>query len=209
MATKVTGDQYRDFDGQFLEIKRQLRQRGGYPFDLESLKNHLQIAIEGRFEMAVASLKITTAEFDLVSFTGKGWKDVPGEQDKRSLGLREVDFAQAKFVHCLKGKENSINGEEKLRRLKENNEICLGATVFMGLYKDYQSHRESSVLERLYRAGIIKGYLDFFGTILLDLNEVRRVLVLWRDDNGRWCRAIYWLRDDWFAESLSAVLPQI
>ena len=208
MATKVTGEQYRDFDGQFLEIKRQLRQRDGYPFDPEFLKNHLQIAIEGRFETAVGDLKITTAEFDPADLVGKDWKDAPGEEDKRSLCLKEVDFAKAKFVHCLKGEESSIKGEEKLFRLKENNEIRLGANVFTGLWKDYQSHKKNSVLERLYRAGMIKNYLDFFGTILLDPNDERRVLILWRDDDG-WHQAVYWLRDDWLIGNLSAVLLQV
>ena len=33
MATKVAGDLYVDIDGQIGEIKRQLRQKEGYPFD--------------------------------------------------------------------------------------------------------------------------------------------------------------------------------
>jgi hypothetical protein len=49
MAMKVTGDQYRDLDGQLFEIKRQLRQSGGYPFDIHQLKLFLQRAIEGKF----------------------------------------------------------------------------------------------------------------------------------------------------------------
>jgi len=49
MATKVSGEQYYGLDGQLLEIKRQLRQEDGYPFDPEELKNYLQTAIEGRF----------------------------------------------------------------------------------------------------------------------------------------------------------------
>lgn len=49
MAKKVTGEQYYEIDGQLAEIKRQLRQSNGYPFDVESLKKHLQDGIEGRF----------------------------------------------------------------------------------------------------------------------------------------------------------------
>lgn len=49
MATKVAGDLYTDLDGQMLEIKRQLRQKEGYPFNPMLLVDHLQAAIEGNF----------------------------------------------------------------------------------------------------------------------------------------------------------------
>ena len=49
MATQVTGKLYREIDGLILEIKQQLRQRGGYPFDPEKLKDYLQWAVEGKF----------------------------------------------------------------------------------------------------------------------------------------------------------------
>ena len=45
----VAGELYHDLDGQFLEIKRQLRQPGGYPFNPEVLRGVLQDVIEGRF----------------------------------------------------------------------------------------------------------------------------------------------------------------
>lgn len=47
MAERVTGEQYVDVDGQMWEIKRQLRQKNGYPYDLKQLMAHLQAAIEG------------------------------------------------------------------------------------------------------------------------------------------------------------------
>ncbi|MCX6719374.1 MAG: hypothetical protein NTZ38_03310 [Candidatus Taylorbacteria bacterium] len=49
MATIVEGDMYYKLDGQLLEIKRQLRQSGGYPFDPSELSHGLQEIIEGRF----------------------------------------------------------------------------------------------------------------------------------------------------------------
>src|SRR3989344_1656623 len=44
---RVAGDLYVDIDGQFLEIKRQLRQKTGYPHDPMHLVEHLQAAIDG------------------------------------------------------------------------------------------------------------------------------------------------------------------
>lgn len=52
MTKEVGGDRYYDLDGQLLEIKRQLRQPNGYPFDLEMLEKHLKAAIEGRFRFS-------------------------------------------------------------------------------------------------------------------------------------------------------------
>ena len=49
MAKKVAGDLYEIITGQLFEIGRQLRQKSGYPFDPEQLKQHLQNAIEGHF----------------------------------------------------------------------------------------------------------------------------------------------------------------
>ena len=63
MATFVTGGQYHDLDGQLLEIKFQLRQPNGYPFDLEALKRHLQLAIEGKTTLAVNEVLEEVLEF--------------------------------------------------------------------------------------------------------------------------------------------------
>lgn len=48
MANIVTGEEYMAVDGQLHEIKRQLRQPNGYPFDLAGLKRGLQTLIEGK-----------------------------------------------------------------------------------------------------------------------------------------------------------------
>ncbi len=55
MAEHVAGDKtflqaYYNIEGQLGEIKRQLRQRGGYPYDLNTLGVALQAIIEGEFE---------------------------------------------------------------------------------------------------------------------------------------------------------------
>lgn len=49
MATPVTGEMYYKLGVQLLEIKRQLRQPDGYPFDPDKLKIALQNAIDGIF----------------------------------------------------------------------------------------------------------------------------------------------------------------
>lgn len=54
--TIVAGDVYRDIDGQLFELKRQLRQPDGYPFDLAKLKVALQQIIEGNFNTPAGSV---------------------------------------------------------------------------------------------------------------------------------------------------------
>lgn len=54
MATiYVTGEQYFALHGKLHEIDRQLRQKGGYPYDLDHLDRALQAIVEGRFETVV------------------------------------------------------------------------------------------------------------------------------------------------------------
>ncbi|MDD5318195.1 MAG: hypothetical protein PHF79_00015 [Candidatus Pacebacteria bacterium] len=49
MATIVTGEMYQKVDGQLFELKRQIRQPNGYPFDPQLLSAGLQELIEGCF----------------------------------------------------------------------------------------------------------------------------------------------------------------
>lgn len=53
MATIVKGDLYEAIDGKLHEIKRQVRQSGGYPYEPERLDLALQAIVEGRFEEIV------------------------------------------------------------------------------------------------------------------------------------------------------------
>ncbi len=53
MATIVAGDMYVKLDGQLHEIKRQIRQPNGYPFDPEKLSDGLQALVEGKFRQGI------------------------------------------------------------------------------------------------------------------------------------------------------------
>ncbi|MDP3962545.1 MAG: hypothetical protein Q8Q03_01625, partial [bacterium] len=59
MAKIVAGDTYYNLDGQLLEIKRQLRQPNGYPYDPEDLSVGLQKLIEGKFEKSVEVVEVS------------------------------------------------------------------------------------------------------------------------------------------------------
>jgi hypothetical protein len=60
MAKRVGGDMYYRLDGKLFEIKRQLRQKDGYPYSLEELDLALQRLVEGRLSPRLAVATITT-----------------------------------------------------------------------------------------------------------------------------------------------------
>lgn len=94
MAIQVAGEQYYDLDGQLAEIKRQLRQPSGYPFDPNQLKVALQDAIEGKFpetkpKTAPPFFSII-ATTQLTAIAGKKTKDC--FTDKSRYAYRDSDL---------------------------------------------------------------------------------------------------------------------
>ena len=125
--------------------------------------------------------------------------------DQRSLSLTEINPADLLFKTCLKGDEPSISGEEKIRRLKERPELIrLGGNVFMGLWSDYQTNKQNSILEYFYRTqGII--FMDFPGLVLRAPHGSRYILYLRRHGDGEWDWRSFWLGSGWNADDPSAV----
>ena len=138
------------------------------------------------------NMKVVSLPFDPAAFINKGWSIIKEERDLRSYALAQADMAEAEFLFCLEEGENQISGEEKLKRLKAENRIRYGAAVFMGLWQDYQTNKENSVLERLYQQKRVT-YMDFFGDVLLSPLGDRRVLCLGRVADGAWHWHCRWL----------------
>lgn len=156
----------------------------------------------------VQMMVVATRPFDPVKFIGEKWSIIAKECDERSAALTEADFSGGvAFETCLKEKEGEtfITGEEKLIRLKASGKIRLGTSVFAGLWADYQTRKENSVLERLYgEQGTT--YLDFFGDVLLGPDGCRDVLYLYRGGDGGWDWDCRWLESGWDAYRRSASL---
>jgi hypothetical protein len=201
MANEVAGELYYDLDGQLLEIKRQLRQKGGYPFDPMKLKGFLQKAIEGKFFLEMVVALSVIEEFDPAIFIGQGWEEKK-DSDPRSRLVTEISLEKMIFETCLKEKESSISGEEKLRRIKKSGFIPYGAKQFFAIWQDWLKNGASSLLEQLYQTRGIT-YIDFFGAILRDPDGNRSVLYLYRSVSGKWDWCCSWLVRDWGAYSFS------
>jgi hypothetical protein len=148
-------------------------------------------------------LNFATAPFDPIKFLGNGLSIVQEDRDMRSEALAEVDFGSANFTSSLKEGEPSIKGEEKLARLKASGAIRYGATVFMGLWQDYQTRKQESVLEKLYQQNGTT-FVAFFGDVILGPRGDRHVLCVSRDDGGRWLWRCLWLGGGWVGGDLAA-----
>lgn len=103
-------------------------------------------------EPTVSKLKLApiiginrSAPFNPEKFFEKGW--VIEEQDERALKLTVLDFAKVRLETTLKSDESSVNGEEKLRRLKEANLIRLDAKVLQILWENQPPHSRELEVE--------------------------------------------------------------
>jgi hypothetical protein len=204
--TRVAGDLYFDIDGQIFEIKRQLRQKGGYPFDPMRLAEHLQAAIEGHLvdhngDPFVVLFISRKSPFDLKKFT-LGYCTI-AEQDERSIKLTKIDLASVRLVSALEKGEHFINVEKSLKRFKEKNQIRLDAKVFQTLWEN------QSLIPNAWKKEV-NGWnikICFDGTIFESKmsSNVRSIFYLqWRDNQWTYRHSL--LMENRDAGMLSAVL---
>jgi hypothetical protein len=160
MATKVAGEQYYDIDGQLNEIKRQLRQPAGYPFDPNQLQQALQLVIEGKFSVPsrrsqsssgerVASLGLPHSGIVRDLFFQKDWivfrddEHLPDDWDPTTTVLvntegERIDPTLLEGCQSLKGKRQLgarafwwyWNDTTKIPREWRTKYVCFDATVF-------------------------------------------------------------------------------
>jgi len=176
----VAGDLYFDLDGQLSEIKRQLRQPNGYPFDPFQLKAHLQAAIEGRFSQSSVSF--------LYDRRKDGWKLLENVPRR----ITSVDIVGIPF---LKENEAVINGEKITRRAIE-----LDANYGQEDAEWLLDHQAEIPVE------LRNFYLVFPGTKWRDAVGDRYVPYLsWSGD--RWVLYFRWLDSD-FGSSARLVRPR-
>ena len=171
MATIVTGGFRDKVDGKVSEIKRQLRQKGGYPHNPKLLERALQLIVEGRF--ADLGLKFQR----LADLVPQGFKVIEDCGPTANL-----DISQIKFKPLLKDGESSINSETMSARAVEMNGN-------LGL-EDSQFFLDNQHLIPLLPRGKC---LVFTGTKLLDQKNDDRYVVCLERYKGRWQRNLYCL----------------
>ena len=171
----VAGELYEGLTGQIFEIGRQLRQPNGYPFDPIKLKRHLQDAIEGKFD------GVSTPVF-VNDKTKNGWTLL------ENTPRRITSVSGLEFISFLKQKENSINGEEMIRRARVELDANYGQEDAEWLLK----HQDKIPAEfRKYN-------IVFTGTIWQ--LGVGRCLVSYLGWGGEgWSLHFYWLGSAWYS----------
>jgi len=117
--------------------------------------------------------------FDPVKFIGKGWTidEQVGERTGDNL-----DAGKIVRKDYLKSGESSVNGEERLKRIKAApGDVQLDADDFLALYEE----KGQLTLRWFYETKSIT-WLSFWGTILRRPDGGRYVLCLCRGGGGSW-----------------------
>jgi hypothetical protein len=184
----VAGDLYYDLDGQLSEIKRQLRQSSGYPFNAKQLRAYLQNAVTGNFyfpdtfretgELTLqipALLRPTLAEL-------RSKYDWIGEENGIERDSSPTEAVTLKLATILLGNERSVNGQKYEERIAPKLDIILGYQQAIWLVEHQDEHPE-------FMALLGKVYIDFTGLVVVRSIGDRRCPFL--DQFGeRWC--LYW-----------------
>lgn len=166
----VAGEQYYELDGQLSEIKRQLRQSNGYPFNPLQLKAHLQAAIEGRFGAVIGNFKRDMRK------GGLDWTLLENVPRRISSVIDAIPF--------LTSGENSVKGDVMATRAVE-------------LDANYGQEDAEWLLEHqdMISAELRNYYLVFPATKWRSPGDLRKVPYLYWS-GGRWHLFFDWLGID-------------
>ncbi|MBU3969017.1 hypothetical protein KJ991_02270 [Patescibacteria group bacterium] len=137
--------------------------------------------------------------FDPATFISSGWSIE--EQDEKSLALTEINITKVMFETTLEKGEKAVNGEEKLKRLKEKNCIRLDAKIFQTLWENQNLIPK----EWKEKTNGNTTFIFFDGTILRGSSGFRYVLHLYWGD-GKWSWDYCWLVGDFDVGYPSTVL---
>lgn len=211
MATQVTGGLYEELDGKLVEIKRQMRQAGGYPFDPEKLNMFLQRAVEGRFNDGQRWQKKDGIIYFDATFDGTSGPDwIPRlERGGKRIGdyakslLRSADFKPTSVgtakIAVLPGElfaddnriTRKIRDDADTRKLNKPN-ADLGCVI-----------REMFTDKEIGEMGL--RWIIAMHEPIVDSSGYPSLLGASRSDGGGWLRACYdgpgigWSRDSGFA----------
>lgn len=125
------------------------------------------------------------------------------EQDSRSLHIYRLDTSKIGLMSVLKGGEHRINGEERLRRLREEKPdfVRLDAKIWQSLWQNKHLIPES--WKKRVSGKVIK--ISFDGTTLRALGGCRSTLIVCYGD-GEWVRSYESLNNMQNSDILSAVV---
>lgn len=192
-------------EGQAHQLMEKLEAEGFTPDDVTLLGQSKQLpgilsVLHGCSEIVAVKHILKRQPFDPVKFLGKDWT-VDERVGSRTGG--NLDAGQILRKDYLRKGESSINGEERLKRIKAAPaDVQLDAEDFLALWQE-EGHK---TLNWLYETKSIS-WLSFWGTILRNPYGNRGVLYLCRRGDGSWSWSCSWVgRDFWSASPPSGVL---
>ncbi|PIR91964.1 hypothetical protein COU01_04345 [Candidatus Falkowbacteria bacterium CG10_big_fil_rev_8_21_14_0_10_44_15] len=215
MATQVAGELYYDLDGQMLEIKRQLRQKNGYPFNPQELQLHLQAAVEGRFK-PIERVHVIISETEImvnldappalpfdgaqIEFqTGGGWVKVEKREDELYVNGRKIIF----YLSERQQGNNMVRGHELREELS-------GKPVLHPNIMDALIEYPNFIPEgwKVDESGNIR-FIFFWAVIFRDAGG-RLYVRYFCFHVGQWRRrSCHWLDDNWGDRGPAALLASI
>ncbi|MBI3255623.1 MAG: hypothetical protein HYZ63_01505 [Candidatus Andersenbacteria bacterium] len=168
-------------------------------------------------DVAPAACMIFTIDrsqpFNPADVFGKGWTmwkgpadgtglDGEEEWDERSRALTQFDPAKIVLEHCLKEGENSIKGEEKLKRLREEFTALIRLDPQLGYALVQEPGQRTLEWLRINR-GLT--WMDLPGGVLRNPYGNRYFLCVYFDGE-RWSCHFHWLESDWNRQYRSGLL---
>ncbi|MBI3589536.1 MAG: hypothetical protein HY093_03975 [Candidatus Liptonbacteria bacterium] len=185
----VAGDLYRELDGQFLEIKRQIRQPGGYPFDPLQLRNGLQALIEGRFgEPSDFFLNTNEPSIPIPALPRLSLAEIQTKFPWVKSIERDTSPTEAGTLNLatiLRPDENQVAGAEYERRIAPNFNSLYGLQQGLWLV-DHQDEHPA------FKALLGKIYINLSGLVVVSGGGLRGVFYLGRGGK-RWGVSWHWL----------------
>ncbi len=118
---------------------------------------------------------------------GNGCEGEP-DVDPRAGLVTTFDASKVRFLTGFVGKEASVTGEKKLRRLRAGANIQIDAQTLWALYTE----KDQVTLRYLHEVHGVT-WMEALGTVLRDSIGHRCSLVLFRLDGGSWGWYFSWL----------------
>lgn len=171
-------------EGQVHQLMDKLEAEGYTPDDIRLLGQSKQLhgilsVLHGFAEIVAIKHVLKRQPFNPEKFLGKGWRI------DEQIGQRTGDSLDAEKIigkTYLNEGESSLNGEERLRRIKATPaDVHLDAEDFFALWQE----KGHTTLKWLYDTKGIT-FLSFWATILRSPGGDRSVLCLYRGEDGSW-----------------------
>ncbi len=211
----VTGEQYIRIDGKILELKRQLRQESGCPFDPEDFIDSLQCNIEGKFlkrdkKFSKRPLQVISQTSNLKLISGNSEINLEATDGSRFISEAEPTFKdkiEENFKRYNLGKK-SIPTEKTLVSVYESTKPGTGQEFF----KRFFVKLDELVLTQNQIIDFCEKHPSLLcqnGVTLFLIKEYYKYFIVWVKihSNGLWVNVHHFNHENIFVSHHYIVVP--